>query len=122
MVFVAGSVRFSGQAAGQVTVAVSPHLALMLSATLLGGDMDTEYPPEVINDALGELVNILTGNLQSKLCDADLQSEVGLPEVKFQATLPKEVVPGGSLDEFFFRWRHAHGRSHLEHGPKRAHA
>jgi CheY-specific phosphatase CheX len=102
--FLTGTVRFVGEAQGEVTLAFSPHLSLQLAATLLGSDMDAEHPPEAINDAIGELVNIVTGNLQSKLCDANLPSEVGLPEVKYQAILPKEAVSGGSLDEFFFRY------------------
>jgi CheY-specific phosphatase CheX len=102
--FLTGSVRFTGQTNGQVTIGFSPHLTLVLAATLLGGDMDTEYPAEVINDTIGELVNIVTGNLQSKLSDAGMQSEVGLPEVRYTANLPKEpAVPGGSVDEFHFR-------------------
>ena len=102
--YLTGTVRFSGETNGQVTIAFSPHLTLVLAAILLGGDMDTEYPPEVINDALGELVNIVTGNLQSRLSDAGMQSQVGLPQVAYAASLPKEpAVPGGSIDQFFFR-------------------
>jgi CheY-specific phosphatase CheX len=101
--YLTGTVRFTGQNNGQVTLAFSPHLSLVIATTLLGGDMDEEHAPETINDTIGELVNIVTGNLQSKLCDADLQSDVGLPVVKFEATLPSGTVEGGSFDQFFFR-------------------
>jgi CheY-specific phosphatase CheX len=99
--FLTSAVRFAGQANGQVTLAFSAHLSLVLAAQLLGGDIE-EHTPEAINDVIGELVNIVTGNLQSKLCDAGLTSEVGLPEVKFETVLPTEAVPGGSSDHFFF--------------------
>jgi chemotaxis protein CheX len=101
--FLTGSVRFSGASNGLVTLAFSPHFSLMLASQLLGGDMDTEHTPEAINDVIGELVNIVTGNLQSKLCDAGLSSEVGLPQVAFQKKLPDEAVEGGSNDKFYFR-------------------
>jgi CheY-specific phosphatase CheX len=101
--YLTGTVRFKGENNGQVTLAFSPHLSLVLATTLLGCDLDEEQSPETINDTIGELVNIVTGNLQSKLCDAQLRSEVGLPEVKFEQTLPKEEVPGGSFDQFYFR-------------------
>lgn len=100
--YLTGSVRFTGQSNGLVTLAFSPHFSLMLAGRLLGGNMD-EHTPEAINDVIGELVNIVTGSLQSKLCDAGLTSEVGLPQVSFQKTLPEEAVPGGSNDQFFFR-------------------
>ncbi len=101
--YLTGTVKFTGQTNGYVTLALSPHLSLLISARLLGGTLDDEYTPEVINDAIGELVNIVTGNLQSRLCDAGLPSEVGLPEVKFQPTLPKDTVAGGSTEQFYFR-------------------
>jgi CheY-specific phosphatase CheX len=101
--FLTGSVKFTGKANGKVTLAFSPHLSLVVAGKLLGGNLDDEHAPEAINDAIGELVNIVTGNLQSRLSDAGLPSEVGLPEVLFQPTLPKDAVPGGSSDQFFFR-------------------
>jgi CheY-specific phosphatase CheX len=99
--YLTGSVKFTGQATGQVSLTFSPHLSLLIATRLLGGNME-DHDLEAIHDAIGELVNIITGSLQSKLCDAGLPSEVGLPEVNFQASLPKEPVPGGSMDQFFF--------------------
>jgi CheY-specific phosphatase CheX len=103
--YLTGTVRFTGENCGQVTLAFSPHLALLITAKLMGGDLGgEEHTPEIINDAIGELVNIVTGSLQSKLSDAGLRSEVGLPQVSYQSTLPKEAaVNGGSSDQFFFR-------------------
>jgi len=101
--YLTGTVKFAGRTKGQVTLAFPPSLRMMAVARLLGGTMDDRHPPEVINDIIGELVNIVTGNLQSLLCDAGFQSEVEVPEVKFQSSLPKDTVPGGSSDQFFFR-------------------
>jgi CheY-specific phosphatase CheX len=101
--FLTGTVRFSGKTNGQVTLAFSPHLSLLIAARSLGGTMDDTYPPEVMNDVIGEIVNIVTGNLQSRLCDAGFESEVGLPEVKYHSGLPKGTVAGGSNDQFYFR-------------------
>ena len=101
--FLTGSVYFTGQTNGRVTLSLSPHLSLLIASRLLGGNLDDEHSAEAINDAIGELVNIITGNLQSRLSDAGLLSEVGLPEVTYQSTLPKEAVPGGSNDHFYFR-------------------
>jgi len=99
-----GSVRFTGEASGQVTLAFSPHLSLLVTAKLMGGELGADdHTKEVTNDAIGELVNIVTGNLQSKLSDAGLPSEVGLPEVKYAMSLPKDPGTGGSFDQFYFR-------------------
>ena len=103
--YLTGTVRFKGENSGQVTVAFSPHLAMLITAKVMGGDLGSEeHTPEIINDAVGELVNIITGSLQSKLSDAGLNSEVGVPDVQYKTALTKEAaVNGGSSDQFFFR-------------------
>jgi CheY-specific phosphatase CheX len=99
-----GSVKFKGKANGEVTLAFSPFLGVLMTAQVLGGNIDDKYEQEVINDAVGEIVNIITGNLQSRLCDAGLTSEVSLPEVKIQTVFPTVTVLGGSSERFYFRF------------------
>ncbi len=102
--YLVGSVHFSGETNGVVSLAISPHFAMTIAHHLLAASgVEVEPAPEAINDMLGELVNIITGNLQSKLCDAGMPSEVGLPQVTFGYKLPQEAVEGGSIDQFFFR-------------------
>jgi CheY-specific phosphatase CheX len=101
--FMTGAVRFTGETNGLVTLAFSAGTGLVIASQLLGGGDAGEHSREAINDSIGELVNIVTGNLQSKLCDAGMKSEVGLPEVAFRNYLPKEAVDGGTNDHFFFK-------------------
>ena len=97
-----GSVKFKGRTNGEVTLMFSPYLSLFITARLMDGNLEDEYPPEVITDAIGEIVNIVTGNLQSRLYDAGLPSEVELPQVMLQSTFPKDTIPGSSSEQFFF--------------------
>jgi hypothetical protein len=98
-----GSVKFSGENNGEVTLAFSRPLSLLVVAHLMNGTLEDHYSPEVISDAVGEIVNIVTGNLQSRLTDAGFPSEVEVPQVKLASSLPKDTIPGGSSDQFFFR-------------------
>jgi CheY-specific phosphatase CheX len=98
-----GSVKFTGKTSGQVTLAFSPYLSLLVTARLMGGNLEDHYSPDVIHDAVGELVNIVTGNLQSRLQDAGMPSEVGLPDVRYLSMLPKNTIAGGNSECFFFR-------------------
>jgi CheY-specific phosphatase CheX len=98
-----GSVKFSGDNNGEVTLAFSRPLSLLVVANLTGGTLEDQYPVEVVSDAVGEIVNIVTGNLQSRLADAGFPSEVEVPKVRIASSLPKETIPGGSSDHFFFR-------------------
>jgi hypothetical protein len=61
------------------------------------------WPSDVLYDAIGEVVNVITGNLQSRLCDAGLPAEVELPEVAFRPTFASITILGGSSDRFLFR-------------------
>jgi len=98
-----GSVRFSGENNGEVTLAFSRPLSLLCVAHLMGGTLDDRYSPDVITDAVGEIVNMVTGNLQSRLTDAGFPSDVEVPVVKMRSSLPKDTIPGGTSDQFYFR-------------------
>jgi CheY-specific phosphatase CheX len=95
-----GSARFTGRATGDVLLAFPQEFGRFVTAQVLGAD---QFEPEAIFDALGELVNIVTGNLQSRLADANLPSEMGLPIVKQQSVFPTVTILGGSSDRFYFK-------------------
>ena len=98
-----GSARFKGRATGDVLLAFPLEFGRFITAQVLGGSPDDDWPVESIHDALGELVNIVTGNLQSRLTDAGLPSEMGLPTVKHQSVFPTVTILGGSSDRFHYR-------------------
>lgn len=98
-----GTVKFNGTANGQVSLAFSNNLGLLIAARLLGGNDEDEFPPEVVTDAVGEIVNIVTGNLQSRLHDAGLTSQMEVPQVENQNEFPQSEVEGASTEQFFFR-------------------
>ncbi len=101
--YIIGSARFTGRATGDVLLAFPPVFSEFITTQLLGGAPEEKWPAETINDALGELVNIVTGNLQSRLADAGLPSEMGLPSVMHQSVFPTVTILGGTSDRFYFR-------------------
>jgi CheY-specific phosphatase CheX len=101
--FIIGSARFTGRATCDVLLAFPHAFGRFITAHLLDGAPADKWPAETIHDALGELVNIVTGNLQSRLSDAGLPSEMGLPEVKQQAVFPTVTILGGTSDRFYYR-------------------
>ncbi len=107
--FIMGSARFTGRATGDVLLAFPHAFARFIAAQLLGGDPAAKWAPETLSDALGELVNIVTGNLQSRLADAGLPSEMGLPAVKETTLFPTVTILGGTSDRFYYR----NGQHHL---------
>ncbi|MEI9998697.1 MAG: chemotaxis protein CheX [Verrucomicrobiota bacterium] len=98
-----GSARFTGCATGDVLLGFPHGFSRFIAAQVLGGRAEDTYAPEMLHDAVGELVNIVTGNLQSRLSDAGLPSEMGLPVVRLQPIFPTVTILGGTSERFYFR-------------------
>jgi len=101
--YMIGTVRFKGRATGDVLLAFPPPFDRFVAGTLLGASPSEKLEVVAIHDALGEVVNIVTGNLQSRLTDAGLPSEMGLPGVKQMSLFPTTTILGGTSDRFYFR-------------------
>jgi chemotaxis protein CheX len=79
-------VELSGAFRGRVVLAASPALASRLAQQLLGAD---RVSAEQVDDALGELANILAGNLKA-LFPAPVS--LGLPRVGDAAPVPGQPL------------------------------
>ena len=73
------SVCFAGDATGIVSVHVPEDLARILAASMLGMEPEEIKGHAEIEDLLGELVNIVGGNLKSALTDAGLRCALSSP-------------------------------------------
>src|SRR4051812_34728924 len=65
---VAGSVGFIGPVIGVVYVYSTASFATKVTRGLLGLK-DTEPGTDMVNDAVGEITNMVVGNIKSKLAD-----------------------------------------------------
>jgi len=74
-----------------------------ISAGILGFGADELTDTNEIRDAAGELLNIMTGNFKSNLCDAGLDCRLQTPEVKLSSDLHTPCLPGGGLERLAFR-------------------
>jgi chemotaxis protein CheX len=78
---VTGSVGFGGD---RVTGAVYLHMSAKLAQRLTGAMLKLparQFGEAEINDAVGEITNMLTGQLKSCLCDAGAQCAVTTPAI-----------------------------------------
>lgn len=100
----AARVRFSGPFHGSVTVAAYGELLPMLAANMLGED----EPPSAVQqrDALGEVTNVICGNLLPMMAGTEAVFRLGAPEAIEPTRLddgPSEarsfvVLDGGQAD------------------------
>jgi chemotaxis protein CheX len=98
-----GTIGFSGKAEGRVYLRLSQEGAKRVAAGVLGLKPEELNDLAEINDAVGELVNIVTGNFKSNLCDAGLDCRLHTPKVTRTDNFDVPTVPGGGLERMAFR-------------------
>ena len=76
---VSGSVSFTGKMNGVLYLNLPEGLAKAAANRILGDD--PARPPEEINDVVGELTNMVTGNLKSKMADRGFNCALSIPTV-----------------------------------------
>ncbi len=78
---VAGGVGFGGDVTGVVYVVVAAGFAREITCRLLGiGDSEIESE-SMVNDAIGELANMVVGQIKSQLCDRGMPCVLTIPSI-----------------------------------------
>ena len=96
------AIGFSGKADGKVFLRLSPDGARRVTAAMLQAKPEKITQDAEINDAIGELLNMVTGNLKSNLCDAGLDCQLHTPLVGRTRKFEIESVPGGGWERAVF--------------------
>jgi chemotaxis protein CheX len=100
---VLGTIGFTGKAVGRVYLRMSRNSAQEIAATILGVDPASLTDIAEINDVIGEVLNIMTGNFKSNLCDAGLDCRLQTPEVKLTDDIHTPTIAGGGLERMAFQ-------------------
>lgn len=96
------SIGFAGKVTGHVYLRMSTASAKGIAAGILGLE-PSDLGPDEIRDAAGELLNIMTGNFKSNLCDAGLDCKLQPPQVGLTDDSTTPIEPGGGLERLAFR-------------------
>jgi len=78
---IVGSVSFAGKAMGSINLRFGGSFARQISAAMLDMDEDEIEGDEEVHDVVGELSNMIGGDLKSRLCDAGLTCELSIPTI-----------------------------------------
>ena len=76
---VSGVIGLTGEARGAVVISMKQELAVKLTAKLTGSKKSTPNA-ETIDDALGEIINIIAGNAKKEL-EESLRLVISLPTI-----------------------------------------
>jgi CheY-specific phosphatase CheX len=100
---ICGSIGFSGKAEGRVELRMALPVARRVAAAVLGIKPEDLQDLHTLSDTIGELLNIVTGNFKSNLCDAGLDCKIEPPKVSCVAEPTPDSGPVGGLERMAFR-------------------
>lgn len=76
-----GSVSFTGEVIGVIRFTVSREFAREITAEMLGMETDEIESEEDVTDVVGEVSNMISGDIKSRLCDAGWDCTLSIPNV-----------------------------------------
>ena len=80
---IVGTVGFGGAVMGNVNIFVSREFAREMTAAMLGMPVEEARSDEEVNDLIGEVCNMVGGDLKSRLCDAGFTCSLSIPSITF---------------------------------------
>ena len=69
---IVGTVSLAGKVLGNLNLHVGEAFAMQITAAMLGMELDEIDGNEEIHDVIGEVCNMIGGDLKSRLCDSGL--------------------------------------------------
>jgi len=100
---IVGSVGFAGAVLGNLNLHVGQEFACQMTAAMLGMETDEIEGDEEVHDVIGELCNMICGDLKSRLCDAGLPCELSIPSITCGKEFTIESRGWDRNEQFGFR-------------------
>jgi len=100
---IVGSVGIAGKIIGNVSIHVNEEFARLIAAAMLGIETDEIEKDEEIFDVIGELSNMIGGDLKSHFCDAGLTCELSIPSITSGSDFQTETKCWTRHESFVFR-------------------
>ena len=98
-----GAIYFGGEAVGVMSFHLSEIFARMITASMLGMEVDEIEGEEEIKDVIGELANIVAGNLKTEFVDAGLACVISTPSITSGSDFKIDPVDIAPPVKFHFR-------------------
>ncbi|MFP4087840.1 MAG: chemotaxis protein CheX [Desulfobacteraceae bacterium] len=100
---IVGSVGFAGKVLGNVSIHVNEEFSRLITAAMLGMEVEEIEGDEEIHDVIGELSNMVGGEIKSRLCDEDLNCELSIPSITSGSDFRTETKGWERHERFVFQ-------------------
>ncbi|MDY6986459.1 MAG: chemotaxis protein CheX [Thermodesulfobacteriota bacterium] len=78
---IVGSVGLAGEVMGRINIHLSDAFARLIAASMLGIEMEEIEGQEEVHDVVGELSNMIGGQLKAHISDCGLVCDLSLPSI-----------------------------------------
>jgi chemotaxis protein CheX len=99
---VASAVGFIGKTTGVIYLYASDTFARQMTCRLLGLEDSDIDGDEMVNDAMGELANMVVGHIKSRLVDRGLACVLTIPSIIRGSSFSIEPVSSAERRVYFF--------------------
>ena len=100
---IVGSVSLAGKVMGNVSIHVNEDFARLITAAMLEMETDEIEDEDEIHDVIGELSNMVGGDLKSRFCDANLDCELSIPSITSGSDFKVESKGWARRESLVFR-------------------
>lgn len=100
---VVGTVGLTGDVSGIVCMVLGSIMARSLTARMLDMEEDEIEDNEDVNDVIGELCNMIGGNLKSRFCDSGLNCILTIPTITRGSNFKMTCLKGAQKHKLLFR-------------------
>ena len=101
---VVGSVSFAGDVMGTTSILVSRTFARIITSKISDTPLEEVQDDEEIMDIIGEMCNIIGGNLKSGFCDTGLVCAISPPSITVGENFKIETLNMARYERFAFRF------------------
>lgn len=99
-----GSINFAGEVMGSLNIQVSDTFSRIVASKMMDSPLEEIKDEEQIRDVIGELCNIVAGNLKSGFCDSGLKCEISTPSITIGDNFSIETLNMARYEQFAFRF------------------
>ena len=78
---IVGTVSFAGKVLGNLNLHVDQPFAVEMTAAMLGMETDEINGDEEIHDVIGEVCNMIGGDIKSRMCDFGWTCALSIPSI-----------------------------------------
>ncbi len=100
---VMGAIDFTGNVKGSIQFQVPELFGRMIAAGVLGEDLEQIQDIETVKDVIGEMTNILGGNLKAAFCDSGLPCNISTPSLTVGIDFQIEILNMDRYEKFAFK-------------------